>query len=210
MPHDSILVVALLSLAPFLGGYLLGSIPFGLVLTRIAGLGDIRGIGSGNIGATNVLRTGHRGLALTTLLLDAAKGTIAVLIARKIGAAVVPTYGWEYIAAVGVVVGHVFPIWLKFRGGKGVATALGVFLGLSPILGAVAALTWLAAVGLSRTSSVGGMVSVLAGPAFAIFESRQTLLATTALIAALVIARHRDNIRRLVAGTEPKIGAPKS
>jgi glycerol-3-phosphate acyltransferase PlsY len=211
VPQDSILVIALLSLAPFLGAYLLGSIPFGLVLTRIAGVGDIRTMGSGNIGTTNVLRTGHWGLALTTLLLDGAKGTIAVLIARKVGAAmVVPTYAWEYIAAVGVVVGHVFPIWLKFRGGKGVATALGAFLGLSPILGAVAAIAWLAAAGLSRTSSVGGMVSVLAGPAFAVFESRQTLLATTVLIAALVVARHRDNIRRLVAGTEPKIGASKS
>lgn len=199
----------LLLLAPLIGAYLIGSVPFGLVLTRIAGLGDIRGIGSGNIGATNVLRTGNRGLALATLLLDGAKGTLAVLIAHRVGNAIAPQFGWEYLAAIGAVLGHVFPVWLKFRGGKGVATALGVFIGLSPILGMAAAITWLAAAALSRTSSVGGIVAVLAGPAYAIVESRQTLGVTTAIIAALVIARHRDNIRRLVAGTEPKIGASK-
>jgi len=201
---------ALLWVIPLLGGYLLGSIPFGVVLTRIAGVGDIRAIGSGNIGATNVLRTGRKGLALATLLLDGIKGALAVLIARKVGTALAPGFGWEYIAAIGAVAGHVFPCWLRFRGGKGVATALGAFIALSPPMGAVATVAWLAAAGLSRTSSVGGMACVLAGPVFAIVESRQTLAATTAAIAVLVVARHRDNIRRLVAGTEPKIGASKN
>jgi acyl phosphate:glycerol-3-phosphate acyltransferase len=204
------LATALLFLAPLLGAYLIGSIPFGLLLTRMFGIGDIRAIGSGNIGATNVLRTGRRGLALATLLLDGAKGALAVLLARKLGHAYAMQFAWEYIAAIGAVLGHVFPIWLRFKGGKGVATALGVYLALSPPLGLVAAVVWLAVAGLSRTSSVGGIGLALAGPAYAIFEGRQTLGLATALIAAIVVARHRDNIRRLVAGTEPKIGATKN
>jgi acyl phosphate:glycerol-3-phosphate acyltransferase len=205
----STLATLLLFIAPLAGAYLIGSIPFGLVLTRIAGVGDIRGIGSGNIGATNVLRTGRRGLALATLVLDGAKGTIAVLVAHRLGTVFAPQFGWEYIAAVAAVLGHVFPVWLKFKGGKGVATALGVFLGLSPVLGTVAGAAWLVAAGLSRMSSVGGMVAVLAGPAFAVVEHRQSLGMATGLIAVIVVARHRDNIRRLIAGTEPKIGASK-
>jgi glycerol-3-phosphate acyltransferase PlsY len=205
----SALDTVLLFLAPLTGAYLIGSIPFGLLLTRVAGIGDIRGIGSGNIGATNVLRTGRRGLALATLLLDGAKGTLAVLIARRLGSVFAPQFAWEYIAAIGAVLGHVFPVWLKFSGGKGVATALGVFLGLSPVLGALACAAWLIAAAISRMSSVGGMVAVLAGPVFAVVEHRQSLGMATAIVAAVVIARHRDNIRRLVAGTEPKIGSAK-
>jgi glycerol-3-phosphate acyltransferase PlsY len=199
----------LLFLAPLLGAYLIGSVPFGLLLTRMVGIGDIRAIGSGNIGATNVLRTGRRGLAAATLLLDAAKGALAVLLARKLGHAYAVEFAWEYIAAIGAVLGHVFPIWLRFKGGKGVATALGVYAALSPALGLAAAVVWLAAAGLSRTSSVGGIALALAGPAYAVFEGRQTLGLTTALIAAVVVIRHRENIRRLLAGTEPKIGASK-
>jgi len=194
--------VLLLALA---GGYLAGSIPFGVIITRFAGLGDIRAIGSGNIGATNVLRTGRKGLALATLFLDGAKGAVAVLIAQRFGADA------PLAAAVSAVIGHVFPVWLKFNGGKGVATAIGVFLALSYLMGIAAILTWLVAAGISRRSSVGGVVSMLAGPivAAAVLKSEATAV-VTALIAILVISRHADNIRRLIAGTEPKIGGSKT
>jgi acyl phosphate:glycerol-3-phosphate acyltransferase len=187
-----------------IGGYLLGSIPFGVVLTRMAGLGDIRTIGSGNIGATNVLRTGKKGLALATLLLDGGKGAVAVLIAKRCGTDA------ALVAAVASVLGHIFPIWLKFKGGKGVATALGVYLALSPTMGSGALIAWLLAVGITRTSSVGGIVSVVAGPAVALTLHSPRVTIATALIAALVVFRHHENIRRLISGTEPKIGVKNS
>ena len=193
--------VLLLSLA---GGYLAGSIPFGVIITRVAGLGDIRAIGSGNIGATNVLRTGRKGLAFATLFLDGAKGAVAVLFAQRFGADA------ALVTAIGAVVGHVFPVWLKFKGGKGVATAIGVFLALSPVMGGIAILTWLATAALSRTSSVGGIMSMIAAPIVALIQDQHRLAIATAFIAILVVARHADNIRRLIAGTEPKIGGSKT
>ena len=187
------------------GGYLAGSIPFGIIITHFAGLGDIRNIGSGNIGATNVLRTGRKGLALATLFLDGAKGAVAVLIAQHFGADA------ALVTAVGAVIGHVFPVWLKFKGGKGVATAIGVYLALSYLMGIAAILTWLVTAGITRRSSIGGMVSMLAGPVIAaVVLNDETLAIATAFIAILVVARHADNIRRLIAGTEPKIGGSKT
>jgi len=186
-------------------GYLAGSVPFGVIITRLAGLGDIRTVGSGNIGATNVLRTGRKGLAAATLLLDGAKGLIVALIAQRFSADA------ALAAAIGAVIGHIFPVWLKFKGGKGVATAIGVYLALSYLMGIAAILTWLVAAGISRRSSVGGMVSMLAGPIVAaVVLKDDTLAIVTALIALLVVARHADNIRRLIAGTEPKIGGSKT
>ena len=183
---------------------LLGSIPFGLLLTRAAGLGDIRAIGSGNIGATNVLRTGNKGLAAATLLLDALKGAAAVWLAAWLAGSA----PWAApAAAVAAVLGHCYPPWLGFRGGKGMATALGVMLGLGWPVFVVAAATWLAAAKLSRISSVGALAAVAFAPAAALvfLEGRAAL--ALAVIAIFVAWRHRANIARLRAGTEPRIGA---
>lgn len=186
-----------------IGGYLLGSIPFGLVLTKLAGLGDIRNIGSGNIGATNVLRTGNKFLALLTLLLDGGKGAAAALI----GGAFHPTLGM--LAAAAAFVGHLYPLWLNFKGGKGVATFLGVILALSWPTGLATALTWLlVAVGF-RYSSLAALVAALASPFFAFGFTGLPLAILTASLAFLVVMRHEDNIRRLIKGAEPKIGAKK-
>jgi glycerol-3-phosphate acyltransferase PlsY len=187
-------------LGPFLLGYLLGSIPFGLLLTRAAGLGDIRKMGSGNIGATNVLRTGHKGLAAATLLLDALKGIAAVLIARQLGE--LAAVG----AAAGAVLGHMFPVWLSFKGGKGMATALGVIWGLAWPVGAIACAAWLAFAAIFRYSSLATLLSIVVAAIAAWFltDSRAAMLLT--LLAPLVWARHHQNIARLLAGTEPKIG----
>ena len=189
-----------LMLGPFLLGYLLGSIPFGLLLTRAAGLGDIRKVGSGNIGATNVLRTGHKGLAAATLLLDALKGVVAVLIARQLGE--LAAVG----AAAGAVLGHMFPVWLSFKGGKGMATALGVMWGLAWPVGAIACAAWLAFAAIFRYSSLATLLSigVAAIAAWFLTDSRAAMLLT--LLVPLVWARHHQNIARLLAGTEPKIG----
>jgi acyl phosphate:glycerol-3-phosphate acyltransferase len=189
-----------LLLAPFLLGYLLGSIPFGLLLTRAAGLGDIRKVGSGNIGATNVLRTGRKGLAAATLLLDALKGAAAVLIAAQVGE--LAAVG----AAAGAVLGHMFPVWLSFKGGKGMATALGVMWGLYWPVGAIACAAWLVVAAISRYSSLATLLSVAVAPIAAWFltDSRAAILLT--LLVPLVWARHHQNIGRLLAGTEPKIG----
>ena len=190
----------ILLLAPFLLGYLLGSIPFGLLLTRAAGLGDIRKVGSGNIGATNVLRTGRKGLAAATLLLDALKGAAAVLIAAQVGE--LAAVG----AAAGAVLGHMFPVWLSFKGGKGMATALGVMWGLYWPVGAIACAAWLVFAAISRYSSLATLLSVAVAPIAAWFltDSRAAILLT--LLVPLVWARHHQNISRLLAGTEPKIG----
>jgi glycerol-3-phosphate acyltransferase PlsY len=188
----------LAGLAP---GYLLGSVPWGLVLTRAAGLGDIRAIGSGNIGATNVLRTGNKGLAAATMVLDLLKGVAALLIAQAV---------WGDAAGLaagfGAMLGHAFPIWLGFRGGKGVATGGGVLLAAAWWMGAAAALVWLAMAALSRRSSVGSLAACAAAPLAALAAGRTDLALFAAGIAALVVLRHRPNIARLLAGTEPRIG----
>jgi glycerol-3-phosphate acyltransferase PlsY len=189
-----------LMLGPFLLGYLLGSIPFGLLLTRAAGLGDIRKMGSGNIGATNVLRTGNKGLAAGTLLLDALKGIAAVLIARQLGE--LAAVG----AAAGAVLGHMFPVWLSFKGGKGMATALGVTWGLSWPVGAIACAAWLAFAAISRYSSLATLLSILVAAIAAWFLTDARVAMLLSLLVLLVWARHHQNIARLLAGTEPKIG----
>jgi len=180
--------------------YLLGSIPFGLLLTRASGKGDIRAIGSGNIGATNVLRTGSKGLAAATLFLDAAKGALAVWLAQGYSP------GFELHAAAGALIGHLYPLWLRFRGGKGVATLLGILIPLLPIAALVYAVVWIGLLLTVRISSVAGMVAAASAPVTAGVigdESRFPLLLGLAL---LVIWKHRDNVRRLFAGEEPRVG----
>ena len=188
-----------------LGGYLLGSIPFGLVLTRAAGLGDIRNVGSGNIGATNVLRTGRKDIAFATLLLDAGKAAIALLIARYLG-------GLEagYVAGGAAFLGHCFPVWLSFKGGKGVATFFGVLLaGLWPV-GLIAGATWLATAGLFRYSSLGALAAAAAAPAAAaLLNLGPWAIGFCLVLAALIYWRHSANIQRLLRGEEPKIGQKK-
>jgi glycerol-3-phosphate acyltransferase PlsY len=181
-------------------GYALGSVPFGLVLTRLTGAGDLRAIGSGNIGATNVLRTGRKGLAAATLLLDMAKGLAAVLIAWRL---------WPEaagFAALGAVLGHCFPVWLKFRGGKGVATLMGVALGLAWPIGLAYAVTWLGMLAITRVSSLSGMSAAVVAPLAALAIGRAELAPVLAALAVLVLWLHRANIARLRAGTEPKVG----
>jgi glycerol-3-phosphate acyltransferase PlsY len=188
-------------LAALVGGYLLGSIPFGLVLTRMAGLGDVRKIGSGNIGATNVLRTGHKGLAAATLLLDGGKGAAAVLLAKLWGP------DMALVAGFGAVVGHLFPVWLAFKGGKGVATTLGVLLALSPLLGAASCLAWLLVAAVFRYSSLAALVAVAAAPVISWFLLADLqMVQLTGALAVLVWLRHHENIRRLLSGQEPRIG----
>jgi glycerol-3-phosphate acyltransferase PlsY len=182
-------------------GYLLGSVPWGLVLTRAAGHGDIRAIGSGNIGATNVLRTGSKGLAAATVVLDALKGAAALLIARAV-------WGESagFAAGLGAMLGHAFPVWLGFRGGKGVATGGGVLLAASWWMGLAAALVWLATAAVTRMSSAGALAACAVAPLVALAAGRTDLALFAAGIAALVVVRHRANIARLLAGTEPRIG----
>ena len=182
-------------------GYLLGAIPFGLILTRLAGLGDIRQIGSGNIGATNVLRTGKRSLAAGTLLLDAGKGALAVQAVRLL---LGPQ--WEPLAAIAVVVGHCFPVWLGFRGGKGVATGLGALLALDWRVGACACLAWLILAFATRISSAGALAAFAAAPVAAAFLSPAFWWVAPLVMAILVWWRHRANLSRIMAGTEPRIG----
>jgi len=185
-------------------GYLLGSIPFGVVLTRLAGLGDIRRIGSGNIGATNVLRTGNKALAALTLALDLAKGVAAVLIGSLWG-------GDAMLAAAGaVILGHMFPVWLGFRGGKAVATALGVLFVIAWPVGIAAAVLWLATVIVFRYSSLAALVGAIAAVALAAVMVDPVRAWLIAAIALLVILRHHENIRRLIAGTEGRISLGKS
>ncbi|WP_298170215.1 glycerol-3-phosphate 1-O-acyltransferase PlsY [Novosphingobium sp.] len=208
----------LLIAAVFLAGYLVGSVPFGLLLTRLAGGGDIRAIGSGNIGATNVLRTGRKGLAAATLLLDAGKGALAVVLADWWFA---DDFGFATLAGLGAMVGHCFPLWLGFKGGKGVATMLGISFALDWRIGAAAAATWLVMTLLTRISSVGGMSAALAAPVSALVLLRIPrtdignftvgldlffAMIGLSIMAAIVLWRHRANIARLRAGTEPRIG----
>jgi acyl phosphate:glycerol-3-phosphate acyltransferase len=196
-------------------GYLLGSVPFGLILTNLFGEGNLRQIGSGNIGATNVLRTGNKGLAAATLLLDGAKGFLAVAVVDEFYRfdAHMHAHWLEFwheptaLAALGAVVGHCFPIWLRFKGGKGVATTLGVTLALATPIGLAYAATWLAMLALTRISSLSGMTAALAAPVAAWFSGTQAFVPVLAAIAALVLWLHRANIARLRAGTEPKVGS---
>jgi len=185
--------------AAAIAGYLLGSIPFGLLLTRYAGLGDIRKIGSGSIGATNVLRTGRKGLAAATVLLDGGKGALAVLIASHWGP------DTAILAGCGAVVGHLFPIWLRFKGGKGVATSLGVLLALDWRIGLLACAAWLVVAVISRYSSVASLSALTLSPAFAWFIATRQLAAVALFIAVLVWIRHHQNIGRLLRGEESKI-----
>ncbi|MCI0431645.1 MAG: glycerol-3-phosphate 1-O-acyltransferase PlsY [Rhodospirillales bacterium] len=186
--------------AAALAGYLIGSIPFGLILTRLAGLGDIRAIGSGNIGATNVLRTGHKGLAAATLLLDGGKGAFAVLLAYRYGP------DMAVLAGGASVVGHIAPVWLRFKGGKGVATALGVLLAVAWPVGGLSALTWLVTAALTRISSLSALIALAAAPAYAYALADPQRAELALFIAALVWLRHYENIRRLLKGQEPRIG----
>lgn len=193
-PHLSLALVAV-------GAYLLGSIPFGVVITRLLGLGDLRQIGSGNIGATNVLRTGNKAAAAATLALDAAKGGVAVLIARALTAE-----DGAQIAALTSFLGHLFPVWLGFRGGKGVATFLGTLLVLAWPAGLLACATWLAVAALARISSLSALVATATAPVWLWMIGQPQAAALAVVLAALVWWRHRDNIARLRAGTEPRIG----
>ena len=185
-------------------GYLFGAVPFGLLLTRAAGLGDIRAIGSGNIGATNVLRTGRRGLAAATLLLDGVKGAVAVIA----GAALAGPVGAALGGLAGAL-GHMFPVWLGFRGGKGVATGAGVLLAASPLAGLAAAVVWFAVAAATRISSAGALAAAAAAPLLAWGISGRIAALLALAVAALIWWRHAPNIARLLAGTEPRIGAQR-
>jgi len=201
--------VLLTFLAAFAGGYALGSVPFGLVIVRAAGLGDIRKQGSGNIGATNVLRAGYKGLAALTLILDAGKGAAAALIAA-LSASPEAAALTGLIAGASAILGHNFPVWLKFNGGKGVATTMGVLLATSPIVGVMAATTWIAMAVIFRYSSLAALVALSAAPVYALILGMVSHAAVYASLAALAWARHHANVARLIAGQEPKIGGAKT
>lgn len=187
-------------LPTLIAGYLLGSIPFGLILTKLTGAGDLRAIGSGNIGATNVLRTGRKGLAAATLLLDLAKGCLAVIVAGNLPG------GDPALGGLAAVIGHCFPVWLKFRGGKGVATLMGVSLGLGWPIGLTYAVVWLGMLAVTRVSSLGGMTAALSAPLAAWAFGFTAYVPALAALAALVLFLHRANIARLRNGIEPRIG----
>lgn len=189
-----------LILATLACGYIIGSIPFGLVLARLAGLGDIRKIGSGNIGATNVLRTGNKFLALLTLILDIGKGAAAVLIAEYFYP------GLGLYAGGGAFLGHLYSIFLKFTGGKGVATFLGIMIALNPLAGLACCATWLISTLLFRISSLSALIAALASPLFGYHFSEINLAILASILCILILLKHSDNIKRLLAGTEPRIG----
>jgi glycerol-3-phosphate acyltransferase PlsY len=182
-------------------GYLLGSVPFGIVITRALGLGDLRAIGSGNIGATNVLRTGHKGAALATLLLDAGKGAIAVLVAR-----IAVGEDAAQVAGGMAFLGHLFPVWLGFKGGKGVATFLGTLIALAWPVGLAACATWAVTAAITRISSLSALVAAALAGMWCFVFSRGDLLILTFALMVLVYIRHWPNLQRIKAGTEPKIG----
>jgi glycerol-3-phosphate acyltransferase PlsY len=186
--------------AALAAGYLLGSVPFGLILTKLAGLGDIRKIGSGNIGATNVLRTGSKSLAALTLLLDGGKGAAATLIGYRYGQDI------AIVASAGAILGHVFPVWLGFRGGKGVATAIGILLGLSWQVGLLVMATWLAAAAVFRYSSLAALVAMALAPAYLLWLADPQRFEFSLFLAVLTWLRHIGNIRRMLTGKESRIG----
>lgn len=201
---DFVSPITLLALVA-LGAYLLGSIPFGMVIARLMGLGNLREIGSGNIGATNVLRTGNKGAALLTLILDGGKGAAAVLAAR-----VLVGEDAAQVAGLASFLGHLFPVWLKFRGGKGVATFLGVALALHFPLGLIAGASWLFVAFVFRISSLSALVAAALAPFAAFFLGRGDTFSLLVILAVLVFVRHHENIRRILAGTEPMIGRKKN
>lgn len=202
---DHIWIVLMLA---FAAGYLLGSIPFGLLLTRTAGLSDVRKIGSGNIGATNVLRTGHKGLAAATLVLDTLKGTAAVLLAaRWIGAPAGYAIVSMLAAGFGAFIGHIFPVWLRFKGGKGVATYIGVLIGIYWPVAAVFCALWLTVAFLTRYSSLSALLAAAATPPVLLGLGDRPSALLFAVLTLLLLWTHRTNIRRLLSGEEPKIGA---
>lgn len=184
-----------------IAGYVLGSIPFGMIMVRAMGLGNLRDIGSGNIGATNVLRTGNKKAAALTLLFDAGKGAVIVLLARA--------YAGEdaaQLAGLAAIIGHCFPIWLRFKGGKGVATYFGLMIALSPVVGLIAGAIWIVAAAVGRYSSLAALMAAGWAPLIVAFVTDGRLFALTSVLAALIYARHSANIKRLRAGEEPKIG----
>ncbi len=187
-------------LGALLGGYILGSVPFGLVYTKLAGMEDIRKIGSGNIGATNVLRTGNKFLALLTLLSDIGKGAVAVLITEYFYP------GLGLFAGGGAFLGHLYSIFLKFSGGKGVATFLGTMIALNPLTGLACCLTWFIMALLFRISSLSALVAAVLSPLYSYYFSDLNLAILAGLLCILILFKHKDNIRRLLNGTEPKIG----
>jgi len=181
--------------------YLLGSVPFGIVITRAMGLGDLRQIGSGNIGATNVLRTGNQRAALATLILDAAKGGVAVLIARWLMAE-----DAGQVAGLAAFLGHLFPVWLKFKGGKGVATFLGILLALSWQVGLAVCATWAIAAAVTRTSSIAALIAAATTAMWMIYFNDGHFLLLMLILTLLIYVRHSENLKRIKAGTEPRIG----
>ena len=189
--------------AALLLGYLLGSIPFGVILTRLGGAGDLRSIGSGNIGATNVLRTGRKGLAAATLLLDLAKGAAAVLLVRYLFP------GEEIAAAAAAFIGHCYPVWLRCRGGKGVATLMGIVVALHWPTGLVYAAVWLGLLGALRVSAIAGMAAAVSAPVATALWGRFDLCLLLLPLALIVLWKHRENIERLLTGTEPRIGGAR-
>ncbi len=190
------------------GGYFIGSIPFGLLLTRLAGLGDIRAIGSGNIGATNVLRTGNKWLALATLLLDGGKGAFVVIVVKALAGE--EAIALALLAGIGAVIGHNFPVWLKFKGGKGVATTMGLMLAAAPLVGLLAILTWGLMAALFRLSSLAALVALGLAPVYAFVLGRKEEAIAFAALGLLGWVRHHANIKRLLKGEEPRIGAKKA
>jgi glycerol-3-phosphate acyltransferase PlsY len=180
-------------------GYLLGSIPFGVLITRAIGAGDLRQIGSGNIGATNVLRTGRKGAAVATLLLDGGKGAVAVLLGGLL-------FAHGPLAGLGAFLGHLFPVWLRFKGGKGVATFLGIVLALSPMAGLIACSVWLATAVVTRISSASALVASTVTPLWFLLKGQPETAAIMLAMTALIWVKHAGNIRRILDGTEPKIG----
>lgn len=203
MPEQTIWQSApALLLGAFVVGYLFGSIPFGLLLTRFAGFGDVRKIGSGNIGATNVLRTGSKKLAAATLVLDALKATVPVVLGTWF-------FGLDMgiVAGFGAFLGHLFPVWLGFRGGKGVATYIGVLLGLVPIMVVVFAVVWICVASVTRYSSLAALVATVATTLVLFFAGHANIAGLFALMTVITFVKHRRNISRLIAGTESKIGA---
>ncbi|MDP4725200.1 MAG: glycerol-3-phosphate 1-O-acyltransferase PlsY [Pseudomonadota bacterium] len=188
--------------------YLLGSIPFGLLFSKWSGMGDIRNVGSGNIGATNVLRTGNKKIAIATLLCDVLKGAIPIILIHKYYAPASAANWIETFVALAAVLGHVFPVWIRFKGGKGVATALGVYFALNPLLGAFTMLTWLIMAKVFRISSLSALVASTLSPLIAYYLchwTMTTLVYNTLFIAILILHTHRDNIRRLLSGQESRI-----
>lgn len=191
-------------LGALLGGYLFGSIPFGLIFTRMAGLGDIRDIGSGNIGATNALRTGNKAVALGTLIFDALKGGIALYIAGETGGP-----DLAVLAAIGAMLGHCYPVWLKFQGGKGVSTFLGILFFSAWPVAIATSLTWLAVAAIFRISSLSALVAALLTPLYFYITHEHQWMEASLLLVLVIYIRHKDNIGRLIRGEEPKIGAKK-